>query len=255
MGIDRREFLKIAGLTTFAGFGGLTAGDALARGPQAHGKKGAGQGTRWAMVVDLKRLRRENLDGLIGACHRLHNVPDIKDKEEEVWWIAGESFEHTFPSQQHAYVDDGLKRIRIPVLCNHCDNPPCVRVCPTKATFRRDDGIVTMDYHRCIGCRFCMAGCPYGSRSFNWRDPRPRIKEINPDFPTRTKGVVEKCTFCVHLIDKGGKPACVDACKYGGLLFGDLNDPNGEVRRALQQRYSLRRKPELGTNPEVFYLL
>jgi Fe-S-cluster-containing dehydrogenase component len=110
--------------------------------------------------------------------------------------------------------------------------------------------------HRCIGCRFCMAACPYGARSFNWIDPRPFIKEKdeNREFPTRTKGVVEKCTLCYERLAKGLKPACVEASK-GGLIFGDLDDPNSEIRQVLSSRYSFRRKPELGTRPSVYYIL
>ena len=121
-----------------------------------------------------------------------------------------------------------------PLLCNHCQNPPCVRVCPTKATFQRPDGIVAMDYHRCIGCRYCMAGCPYGSRSFNFRDPKPFIdKETrNPEFPARMRGVVEKCNFCVDRLAQGLMPACVEASK-GAIAFGDLDDPESEVRKLL----------------------
>ena len=114
------------------------------------------------------------------------------------------------------------------VLCNHCDNPPCVRVCPTKATWRRDDGIVMMDWHRCIGCRYCVVACPYGSRSFNWVNPRPHVEDITMDFPTRMKGVVEKCTLCEERISRNQLPACVEACPYGALIFGDRGDPNSE---------------------------
>jgi molybdopterin-containing oxidoreductase family iron-sulfur binding subunit len=141
------------------------------------------------------------------------------------------------------------------VFCNHCDNPPCVRVCPTKATWKREDGIVMMDWHRCIGCRYCVAGCPYGSRSFNWVEPRPHIKSLNPEFPTRTKGVVEKCTFCEERLAKGQGPACVSACREKAMVFGNLNDPASEVRELLRVRYSIRRKPQLGTQPEVYYLV
>jgi molybdopterin-containing oxidoreductase family iron-sulfur binding subunit len=100
-----------------------------------------------------------------------------------------------------------------------------------------------------------MAGCPYGSRSFNWEDPRPRIKSLNPGFPTRTKGVVEKCTFCAERLAKGQVPACVEACQEKSMIFGDLNDPQSEVRQVLASRYLLRRKPELGTGPNVYYLI
>ena len=112
-----------------------------------------------------------------------------------------------------------------------------------------------MDWHRCIGCRYCMAACPYGSRSFNWFDPRPYISELNPDYPTRTKGVVEKCTFCEERLAKGQAPLCVEACPEKALVFGNLADPKSEVRRLLDARFSIRRKPELGTHPEVFYLV
>lgn len=112
-----------------------------------------------------------------------------------------------------------------------------------------------IDYHRCIGCRFCMAACPYGSRSFNFRDPRPYIKKINPEFPTRRKGVVEKCNFCQERLDVGQMPACVEACDRGALVFGDLADPSSEIRRILAEKPHVRRKPDLGTRPSVFYIL
>jgi molybdopterin-containing oxidoreductase family iron-sulfur binding subunit len=112
-----------------------------------------------------------------------------------------------------------------------------------------------MDYHRCIGCRFCVAGCPYGARSMNFRDPRPFLKEVNPDFPTRTKGVVEKCNFCAERLAQGLLPACVEACKEKALIFGDLENPQSKIREIVQGRVTLRRKPELGTRPQVYYLL
>ncbi|MEE4242288.1 MAG: 4Fe-4S dicluster domain-containing protein, partial [Desulfopila sp.] len=142
------------------------------------------------------------------------------------------------------------------VLCNHCDNPPCVRVCPTKATFKLPNGIVAMDYHRCIGCRFCMMGCPYGARSFNWFDPRDKIKAYNPDFATRTRGVVEKCNFCGERLALGQEPACVEALKESGaLVFGDLNDPHSEIRQLLDKEHTIQRKPTLGTQPSIFYIV
>jgi Fe-S-cluster-containing dehydrogenase component len=132
-----------------------------------------------------------------------------------------------------------------------------VRACPTKATFKREsDGIVMMDFHRCIGCRFCMAACPFGARSFNFRDPRPFIAEanLNKEFPTRMKGVVEKCNFCAERIAVGEKPACVEASK-SALVFGDLYDPESEVRQLIKTNYTIRRKQELGTEPSVYYIV
>ncbi len=208
------------------------------------------------MVVDPgKCLLLEGCTRCSAACHRAHNVPSIADARHEVKWIWKERFEQAFPSEQNAYVQDGLKDRMLPVLCNHCDNPPCVRVCPTRATWKRDDGIVMMDWHRCIGCRYCMAACPYGSRSFNWQDPVPHITSITSDYPTRTAGVVEKCTMCEERLAKGRVPACVEACPEQALVFGDLRDGKSAVRELLRRRHSLRRKPELGTQPAVYYVI
>jgi len=264
MGWDRRKFLKIAGISAL-GLGAKPALDLLfgqmIEVQAQEEKPPLVKAQTWAMVVDLRKLTEEDCRRVVEACHREHNVPDIRhvdgsvNHKEEVKWIWAEGFEHAFPGQAFEYVSHELEEKPLLVLCNHCSNPPCVRVCPTKATFKREDGIVMMDMHRCIGCRFCMAGCPYGSRSFNWGDPRPYIAKINPSYPTRTKGVVEKCTFCFDRLSKGQHPACVEACESGALVFGDLANPNSEVRKLLSERYALRRKPELGTGPNVYYLL
>ncbi|MHC4945530.1 MAG: sulfate reduction electron transfer complex DsrMKJOP subunit DsrO [Planctomycetota bacterium] len=194
------------------------------------------------------------------ACHVTHNVPTFDTETEEglrwqIKWIWTEEYDHTFPDQEHHYIADQIKESGVPVLCNHCDNPPCTRVCPTQATFRRDDGIIIMDWHRCIGCRYCIAACPYGSRSFNWVDPRPHIDKVDPKFPTRMIGVVEKCTFCDERLAKGRKPACVEACRNDEMYFGDINKATDEIRNVLKQRFSIRRKPGLGTQPEIYYLV
>ncbi len=258
MSIDRREFLKIAGL---AGLGVGAAGMNLVlrgRAVDAAGFLPEPKGLvakRWAMVVDLSKFRTAaDYRRVIGACSWAHNVPDIGNKKDEVKWIWTEEFEHAFIGQMNKYVPAGIEDKPFLLFCNHCDNPPCVRVCPTQATFKRPDGIVAQDYHRCIGCRFCMAACPYGSRSFNWIDPRPYIKKINPEFPTRTIGVVEKCNFCVERLARGLKPACVEK-SGGGLIFGDLADPGSEVRKILSKHYTIRRRPQLGTQPSVFYII
>jgi molybdopterin-containing oxidoreductase family iron-sulfur binding subunit len=217
---------------------------------------GALTARRWAMVIDLpKCFKDEGCTRCIEACHRTHNVPEFNNRNHEVKWIWKEPFENAFPSQENDYTSEAFKDKPVLVFCNHCDEPPCVRVCPTQATWKREDGIVMMDWHRCIGCRYCVAGCPYGSRSFNWSDPRPHIEELDPNFPTRTKGVVEKCTFCEERLAKGQPPACVEACKEKALVFGDLDDPSSEVRELLRSRFTIRRKPELGTKPEIYYLV
>jgi len=182
-------------------------------------------------------------------------VPHHESAKDEVKWIWQDTYGHVFPGQHHQFVDEGLEDKPFLALCNHCDNPPCVRVCPPGATFKRDDGIVAMDFHRCIGCRYCMAACPYGSRSFNWRDPRPKVENIREEFPTRARGVVEKCNFCVERLAKGLLPACVESCKVKALTFGDLEDADSEIRELLRHHYAIRRKPELGTNPEIYYIV
>ena len=261
MSINRREFLKVAGISTILGFGGISAINSLRRNcveaSQVMPNPEALVAKRWAMVVDMSKFKTDDdYKRCIDACHRAHNVPKISNPKEEVKWIWKETFEHAFVGNEDEYLSEEIKHLPFLVLCNHCDNPPCVRVCPTQATFKRkSDGIVMMDMHRCIGCRFCMAACPYGARSFNYRDPRPFIseKEENLEFPTRMKGVVEKCTLCYERLAKGLKPACVEASK-GSLIFGDLEDPNSEVRKILSSRYSFRRRPELGTRPSVYYI-
>ena len=258
MGIERRQFIKLTGLTALGVAGAYPLLNILSK---AHAQTYIDPakmllGKRWAMAIDLKKCRAgDGCRDCIEACHATHNVPQFDNPRHEIKWIWEEKYHHAFPSQQHEYVHTQLKNVPVPVLCNHCDNPPCVKVCPTKATFRRDDGIVMMDQHRCIGCRFCMAACPYGSRSFNWLDPRDRIEKIHQDYPTRTKGVVEKCNFCAERLADGLLPACVEACPYGALVFGDLDDPESKVRELMSDHFTIRRKPELGTNPQVYYIV
>ena len=254
MGINRRDFLKIAGLSTIMGLGGKAAFELLAPGELGAQDVPLTVGKKWGMVVDMTKMEDEVIDKCIEACHRLHNVPNLGNPKEEIKWIWKETFEHTFPGQGHEYIAEEIKERNFPLLCNHCTNPPCCRACPTKATWKREDGVVMMDQHRCIGCRFCMAACPFGARSFNWNPPRPFIEEINPDFPTRTKGVVEKCNFCEERLAQGLLPACVEACSEKALLFGDLEDPDSGVREILRSQHVIQRLPELGTKPSVYYV-
>jgi molybdopterin-containing oxidoreductase family iron-sulfur binding subunit len=257
MGIKRRDFLKIAGIASLWGLGGKTAFEILAPGAlEAQTKTTAATAKRWSMVIDTRKFKNpEDFQKCIDACNKAHNIPKVEPVRQEIKWIWKEKYENAFPDDQNQFIPEEMEHKSFLVLCNQCTNPPCVRVCPTQATFKRPDGIVMMDYHRCIGCRFCMAGCPYGSRSFNWGDPRRFMKEnSNPEYPTRSKGVVEKCTFCEERLAKGLPPACV-AVSNGGLIFGDLENPGSEVRKVLKERYSIRRKPNLGTQPNIFYLV
>lgn len=205
-----------------------------------------GQNKRWGMALDIEKCRkRPGCTLCVAACGRAHNVPDIPDRAREVRWIRKAPFEKVFPEIDNPE----LARVELPVLCNHCEFPPCVRVCPTGATWKRQDGIVAMDWHRCIGCRYCVAACPYGARSFNWMDPRPYLRQLNPDYPTRAKGVVEKCTFCEERLARGQVPACVEACPEKAMIFGELQ----QIERT--GRFRIRRKPQLGTRPQVFYIV
>jgi molybdopterin-containing oxidoreductase family iron-sulfur binding subunit len=255
--ISRKTFLRATGFSLLVAAGkklGVVFADAAQNAAFAPSR--ALTAGRWAMLVDISKcLEKEDCTKCIQACDRSHNVPEFTEPAHQVKWIWKASFENVFPSQQHDYVMDRLKEKPVLALCNHCSEPPCVRVCPTQATWKRADGIVMMDWHRCIGCRYCMAACPYGSRSFNWLDPRPHIAKLNPDFPTRTKGVVEKCNFCEERLAKGQLPACVEACPQKAMVFGDLDDPNSQVRELLRSRYTIQRKPELGTKPEIFYIV
>lgn len=267
MSMDRRRFLKVAGISSILGFGATASATHNIWTKEMDPKQvdrnpGALTAKRWAMVVDMSKLQNEeDRKRIIAACHDAHNVPDFRkpdgsvDKKFEIKWIWETGYERAFPGQENRYMSEHIKHMPFLVLCNHCDNPACVRVCPTKATFKLSDGITMQDMHRCIGCRFCMAACPYGARSFNWTDPRKAIKSINKEYPARTKGVVEKCTFCSERLTAGKIPACVEAAPEGAIVFGDLDDPASKVREIVTNRYTIRRKPELGTGPAVYYLV
>jgi molybdopterin-containing oxidoreductase family iron-sulfur binding subunit len=262
MDASRRNFLKIAGLSLVGAAGGSTVvarGSEPAGAASGHGSDQPRTGPRLAMVIDLRKFGRDDelLERCIKACHEAHNVPDFgDDRKNEIKWIWTEEFESAFHSEEFHYLRADLQGKPTLLLCNHCNNPPCTRVCPTQATWKRSsDGIVMMDWHRCIGCRYCIVACPYGSRSFNWTDPRPHIANPNPGFPTRMRGVVEKCTFCEERLARGRQPACVEACTNDEIVFGDLNDPESKVRQLLAERLAIRRKPGLGTEPEVYYIV
>ncbi len=258
MKFDRRKFLNILGGTAAAGVGSKLVYEAVAKDELV---ESAGKHTtqRWAMAIDIGKFTQQDMDDAINACHVIHNVPKIDEKKHEVKWIWKENFEHAFINKENHFIPKEIREMDVLLLCNHCDNPPCTRVCPTQATWKREkDGIVMMDWHRCIGCRYCIAACPYGSRSFNFVDPKPLMDNMTEKYPARSKGVVEKCTFCSEYIVNGEyikPPACVAATRDGLMYFGDLNDKNSDVYRVLTKRYSIRRKPELATQPEVYYLI
>jgi len=256
MRLTRKQILARAGgsllAVSAAGFSGHAAG-AVRADTAGRGKVGR---TKYAMAIDTQAcLVAKGCTRCLAACHEAHNVPYLQNPAHKIDWIREVPAENAFASQTPSSLA-APRGTPVLVLCNHCDNPPCVHVCPTGATWKREtDGIVMMDWHRCIGCRYCMVACPYGARSFNWVDPRQGIAHPNPDFATRTDGVVEKCTFCSERLEQGQAPACVVACPVKALVFGDVNDPKSEVRKVLESRPAIRRRPELGTGPNVYYLV
>lgn len=148
-----------------------------------------------------------------------------------------------------------LTRTYVPLACQHCENPACQRVCPTGATYKDDMGRVQIDYDKCIGCRMCMAACPYNARVFNWEDPvrDPDFNYGDKDVPVRTKGVMEKCTMCKERTDRGDEPMCVVCCPTKARTFGDLDDPNSYVSRMIREKHAYVLLEEQGTKPQVHY--
>lgn len=216
---------------------------------------------RFAMVIDS--------GACIGcracqwACKEENNIPDtISPPWIEVFELKSELGGTDHPSLQElregattSYTKSPKEgRWYLTVHCNHCENPPCVRVCPTGATYKDTDGLVLMNYDKCIGCRICVAACPYSARRFNWFEPEVTRDDKNPLVPVRPMGVVEKCTFCVHRIRRGKVPRCVEVCPVQAKRFGKINDPESEVFKILKSNLSFRLLEELGTEPDIWYI-
>lgn len=206
---------------------------------------------RWGMVIDLSKCI--GCDYCVWACQAVNDT-----KEDRRWNIRvvdetalGNVFHVTRP-------------------CLHCNRAPCVEVCPVAATYHRPDGIVVMDYDKCIGCRYCQTACPYGARVFNWEertDVNPVAAEWGPsEVPRRARGVVEKCTFCIHRIDAGlanglmpgvddeATPGCINVCPVNARFFGNLLDPDSTVSRIIATQPTIRLREDLGTDPNVYYI-
>ena len=159
------------------------------------------------------------------------------------------TYQHEVPAEGHFYLG---------TQCFQCADPPCVKVCPVGATWQEADGITVVDYDWCIGCRYCMAACPYWARRFNWRAPEVPAAELNPNQHylgnrARKQGVVEKCTFCIHRTRQGRLPACAEACPTGARVFGNLLDPDSEIRWVLANKKVFRLKEDLKTEPRFWY--
>lgn len=274
MEVTRRDFLKMAGLASAGAVVTATSGGLLTGCSPLQGMENeALNDTNLGMLFIPSRCD-EGCHDCVEACHTMHNVPDHENKKHEIKWIWETEFQHAFPEYyNNEILKHKMEHVPFLVMCNHCSNPACVRVCPTQATFRRKDGVVLMDYHRCIGCRFCVAACPYGARSFNFKDPQEGLQKIyNPNFPTRTKGVVEKCNFCsdrdIHgQFGPAKLPYCVEACvkrkgshEESALVFGDLANANSTINKVLEEApkmglIPLRRNEGAGTQPKVYYLV
>lgn len=174
------------------------------------------------------------------------------DKKEGIdFEMADDTFYHEVPAEGHFYLG---------TQCFHCENPPCVKVCPVEATWQEDDGIVVIDYDWCVGCRYCLAACPYDGRRFNWKQPSVPQEEVNKEQHylgnrLRKKGVMEKCTFCIQRSRDGKNPACVEACPTGARTFGNILDPKSEIRYILENKKVFRLKEELGTEPKFWYYM
>ena len=244
--MNRRTFLKTAAAGT-----ALIAGlKATQRSAQSSGPVGESE-HRWVMVIDLAKCSG------CGKCTKecqAHNDVPPNIEWNKVIETGSRNGQPTF----------------LPRPCMHCEDAPCISVCPVGATYHRADGIVMMDYDKCIGCRYCEVACPYFARAFNWEKfdgDNPTVPAYGePEVERRPRGVVEKCSFCFHRVDRGlslglkpgvdddATPACAVGCPSGARVFGDLNDPESKVSKLLASEPNFRLREDLGTKPRVYYL-
>lgn len=257
--LSRRDALKVIGAT------GVTAlvSQVLTSGPlSADAIQGIARHTetsgehQWHMGIDLDKCI--GCQYCLKACQAVNDVPD-----DAMRWNVG------FPERTEGGTDFFMTRP-----CLHCQEAPCVKVCPVGATWVREDGIVSMDYDRCIGCRYCEVACPYDVRRFNWKQPESPEVAKNSYQPTwgvaeverRPRGVVEKCTFCVHRIDRGlehgltpgvdpqATPACVVICPVNARVFGDIYNEESPISQFLDAHDTFRLREDFGTEPKVHYV-
>ena len=195
---------------------------------------------RWGMLIDTRKCST-GCNDCVTACNTENGLKGHDRPETDVQWIR----KLKVTDKQTSHVTS------LPMMCQHCEKPPCVDVCPTGASFKREDGIVLVDKHICIGCRYCMMACPYKARSFVHED----VEDQKVHAP-RGKGTVESCTLCVHRVDNDGTPACVEACSkadHNAMLFGDLNNPDSDISKRLAEFGGKQIRADLGLNPGVRY--
>jgi molybdopterin-containing oxidoreductase family iron-sulfur binding subunit len=258
MSIPRRSFLKGAAAAVGA-VAALPSTPASAEPTQRH--------RHWGMVIDLDRCAGCNACGV--ACRQENNIPSFDGDPE----MHGARPEWMSMLWQEPETPNGRPEL-LPMPCLHCADPPCVKVCPVGATYKDPGGITMQVWDRCIGCRYCMVACPYARRSFNWKEPawsKSELQMLNPDVATRPLGVVEKCTFCHHRLQRlheeaklAGReptdaelqrlPACAAACPANAITFGDLEDDESEVAKLAANTRAFRLLEYLGTEPSVYYL-
>ncbi len=237
---SRRDFISAGGITGSMIAAGVVIAPGVFLTSTANSTdtvKGASSKNRWGILIDTNK--DVDWNKCVEACNKEHGLQNEKYSRED---------------QKTQYIR--IVQIRnkatgyskqLPVMCQHCETPPCVDVCPTGASMKREDGIVQVDRHRCIGCRYCMMACPYKARSFV-HETLTDQRESTP----RGKGCVESCNMCVHRIDAGLQPACVEASE-GGMIFGDLNDPNSEISQVLKSQHSKQIRADLKLNTGVRY--
>lgn len=268
LSVDRREFLghlKTTGALALAAAieGGVIETLLDARSAEAHSGPAVKRKFRYGMVIDTRRC--VGCKACVVACKAENKTPPGVSYNVVLEGLFGEQ-----PDDRPVFATKP---------CFHCEKPPCVSVCPVGATFKQErDGIVVIDYDRCIGCRYCVTACPYGSRYFDFGENYPAVAEKMPyadvlspeynQFRARKDGVspignVRKCTFCAHLQDENGKygkaegrwPACAKTCTGHAIHFGDFNDSESDVSRLIRERRTIRFKEELGTEPNIYYVL
>lgn len=203
--------------------------------------KAASSINRWGLLIDSSKCDA-GCDECVVACKTENGWQGHDRATTDPQWIRKVNLKDNRTGATHS----------LPVMCQHCESPPCVDVCPTGASMQRADGIVLVDRHICIGCRYCMMACPYKARSFVHED----VKGQKPHMP-RGKGTVESCTLCAHRVDADRLPACVEACTEkagkGAMIFGDLNDPNSDIAKELSKHVTTRLRADLGLSPGVHY--